>query len=75
MLSLPVPPCAVFTSSVGKESAVTVAVLSVWPIIIEATKTLNKDGKDSKPALFPWVSRVCSFQPMIVSATAVPAVL
>lgn len=58
---LPLPPCAVFTSSVGKESAVTVAVLSVWPIIIEATKTLNKDGKDSKPALFPWVSRVRSF--------------
>jgi len=42
----------VFTSSVGKECAVTVAVLSVLPIIIEATKTLGK-GKESVP-LFPW---------------------
>jgi hypothetical protein len=42
----------IFTSSVGKESAVTVAVLSVLPIIIEATKTLSK-GKASTP-LFPW---------------------
>ncbi len=36
----------IFTSSVGKESAVFVALLSVWPIIIEATKSLNK-GKVS----------------------------
>lgn len=42
----------IFTSSVGKESAVTVAVLSVLPIIIEATKALNK-GKESIP-IFPW---------------------
>eukprot|EP00195_Chlamydomonas_chlamydogama_P010221 CAMPEP_0202889590 /NCGR_PEP_ID=MMETSP1392-20130828/165_1 /ASSEMBLY_ACC=CAM_ASM_000868 /TAXON_ID=225041 /ORGANISM="Chlamydomonas chlamydogama, Strain SAG 11-48b" /LENGTH=251 /DNA_ID=CAMNT_0049572951 /DNA_START=69 /DNA_END=824 /DNA_ORIENTATION=- len=44
----------IFTSSVGKETAVTVAVLSVWPIIIEATKSLNKGGKQDTPALFPW---------------------
>jgi hypothetical protein len=31
---------------------VTVAVLSIWPAIIEATKSLNK-GKESVP-LFPW---------------------
>lgn len=42
----------VFTSSVGPESAVFVAVLSIWPIIIEATKT--KGAKSSTPALFPW---------------------
>uniref|UniRef100_A0AC62AEM4 Lhca2 n=1 Tax=Dunaliella tertiolecta TaxID=3047 RepID=A0AC62AEM4_DUNTE len=42
----------IFTSSVGKESCVFVAVLSVLPIIIEATKTLGK-GKESVP-LFPW---------------------
>eukprot|EP00197_Chlamydomonas_leiostraca_P007830 CAMPEP_0202859490 /NCGR_PEP_ID=MMETSP1391-20130828/1574_1 /ASSEMBLY_ACC=CAM_ASM_000867 /TAXON_ID=1034604 /ORGANISM="Chlamydomonas leiostraca, Strain SAG 11-49" /LENGTH=249 /DNA_ID=CAMNT_0049538523 /DNA_START=46 /DNA_END=795 /DNA_ORIENTATION=- len=42
----------IFTSSVGKESAVTVAVLCVLPIIIEATKSLNK-GKESTP-IFPW---------------------
>lgn len=54
-LLLPIPhlsTCAVFTSSVGKESAVTVAVLCVLPIIIEATKSLNK-GKESTP-IFPW---------------------
>jgi hypothetical protein len=53
---LPPPICAsppVYTSSVGKETCVTVAVLSVWPIIIEATKSLNKGGKESVP-LFPW---------------------
>jgi hypothetical protein len=38
---------------VGKETCVTVALLSVWPIIIEATKSLNKGGKESVP-LFPW---------------------
>lgn len=43
---------AVYTSSVGPETAVTVAVLSVLPIIIEATKTLNP-GKESVP-YFPW---------------------
>jgi len=43
----------IYTSSVGKETCVTVAVLSVWPIIIEATKSLNKGGKESVP-LFPW---------------------
>jgi len=41
----------IYTSSVGKETAVAVAVLSVWPIIVEATKTLGK--KESVP-LFPW---------------------
>lgn len=46
------PRCAVYTSVVGKESAVTVAVLSVWPIIIEATKTLDK--KQDTPSIFPW---------------------
>jgi hypothetical protein len=40
----------VFTSSVGPESAVFVALLSIWPMIIEATK----GGKSSTPALFPW---------------------
>lgn len=44
---------AVYTSVVGKETCVTVAVLSVWPIIIEATKTLNKGRPESVP-LFPW---------------------
>jgi len=41
----------IYTTSVGKETAVTVAVLSVWPIIVEATKSLSK--KESVP-LFPW---------------------
>jgi len=40
----------IFTSSVGQESAVFVALLSIWPTIIEATKT----GKQDTPALFPW---------------------
>lgn len=42
----------IYTTSVGKETAVAVAVLSVWPMIIEATKVLNK-GQESVP-LFPW---------------------
>ncbi len=42
---------AVFTSSVGKESAVTVAVLSVWPMIVETTK--RKGTKEGVP-YFPW---------------------
>ena len=45
----------IFTSSVGPESTVTVAVLSVWPMIIEATKTLSPKGEKSVP-LFPWNS-------------------
>ncbi len=44
---------AVYSSSVGPETAVTVAVLSIWPVIIEATKSLNKSGKEPVP-LFPW---------------------
>lgn len=36
----------------GPETAVTVAVLCVLPIIIEATKSLNP-GKESVP-YFPW---------------------
>ena len=43
---------AVFTSSVGPETAVFVAVLSIWPTIIEATKI----GKGDTPALFPWAA-------------------
>jgi len=43
----------IFTSSVGPESTVFVALLCVWPIIIEATKSLNKGGKESVP-IFPW---------------------
>jgi hypothetical protein len=42
----------IYTSPVGPETAVTVSVLSVLPIIIEATKTLN-GGKESVP-YFPW---------------------
>ncbi|KAG2452487.1 hypothetical protein HYH02_002726 [Chlamydomonas schloesseri] len=42
----------IYTSSVGPETAVTVAVLCVLPMIIEATKTLNP-GKESVP-YFPW---------------------
>lgn len=45
----------IFTSSVGPESTVTVAVLSVWPMIVEATKTLSPKGEKSVP-LFPWNS-------------------
>jgi hypothetical protein len=44
---------AVFTSSVGPETVVTVALLCVWPIIIEATKSLNKGKPESVP-VFPW---------------------
>ena len=44
----------IYTSSVGKETCVTVALLSVWPIIVEATKSLNKGGKGSEP-VFPWL--------------------
>jgi hypothetical protein len=43
----------IFTSSVGPESTVTVALLCVWPIIIEATKSLNKGKPESVP-VFPW---------------------
>jgi hypothetical protein len=32
---------------------VTVALLCVWPIIIEATKSLNKGKPESVP-VFPW---------------------
>mmetsp|Transcript_43680 Transcript_43680/g.130947 ORF Transcript_43680/g.130947 Transcript_43680/m.130947 type:complete len:246 (-) Transcript_43680:100-837(-) len=45
----------IYTSSVGKETAVTVAVLCVYPMIIEVQKTLNK-GQDSTPVLFPWAA-------------------
>lgn len=38
-----------------QETAVTVAVLCIWPMIIEIQKTLNK-GKDDTPALFPWAA-------------------
>ncbi|KAF6256350.1 light-harvesting protein of photosystem I [Scenedesmus sp. NREL 46B-D3] len=43
----------IFTSSVGPESVLTVALLCVWPIIIEATKSLNKGKPESVP-VFPW---------------------
>lgn len=43
----------IYTSPVGKETCVTVALLAIWPIIIEATKSLNKDGPESVP-VFPW---------------------
>lgn len=43
----------IFTSEVGKETCLTVALLSVWPIIIEATKALDKQNKTSV-TLFPW---------------------
>lgn len=43
---------AVYTSVVGKETCVTVALLAVWPIIIEATKSLNP--KDETKPVFPW---------------------
>jgi hypothetical protein len=46
----------VFTSSVGPECTVTVAVLSVWPMIIEATKTLAPKGEKESVPLFPWNS-------------------
>lgn len=39
---------------------VAVALLCVWPMIIEATK---RSGKDDTPALFPWVSRVAVEEP------------
>ncbi|KAL6749282.1 light-harvesting protein of photosystem I [Haematococcus lacustris] len=42
----------IFTSIVGKESVLTVALLCVWPIIIEASKTLSKG--QTQPPLFPW---------------------
>jgi hypothetical protein len=45
------PLLAVFTSSVGPECSLAVALLCVWPIIIEATKTL---GKSESVPLFPW---------------------
>jgi hypothetical protein len=38
---------------VGKETTVAVALLCVYPIIVEATKSLNKGQKESVP-LFPW---------------------
>ena len=44
---------SVFTSSVGPESTIAVAVLAVWPMIIEATKSLNKGKEESVPT-FPW---------------------
>jgi hypothetical protein len=47
------PASTVFTSSVGPETTVTVALLCVWPIIIEATKSLNKGKAESVP-VFPW---------------------
>lgn len=43
----------IYTTSVGKETAVTVALLSVWPMIIEATKTLAPKDEESVP-IFPW---------------------
>jgi hypothetical protein len=44
----------IFTSSVGPESTVAVAALAVWPMIIEATKSLNKGKEESVPT-FPWL--------------------
>ena len=47
------PSPAVYTSPVGKETCVTVALLAVWPIIVEATKSLNPKAGSDKP-VFPW---------------------
>eukprot|EP00879_Flechtneria_rotunda_P000678 GHRR01000793.1.p1 GENE.GHRR01000793.1~~GHRR01000793.1.p1 ORF type:complete len:284 (+),score=70.63 GHRR01000793.1:91-852(+) len=44
----------IYTTEVGKETCVTVALLSVWPIIIEATKSLNRGRPEQNPAAFPW---------------------
>jgi hypothetical protein len=56
-LTVPIPPSrpAVFTSSVGPESTVAVACLAVWPMIIEATKSLNKGSKEESVPTFPWL--------------------
>eukprot|EP00877_Chromochloris_zofingiensis_P007734 jgi/Chrzof1/3213/Cz12g16070.t1_LHC6[v5.2] len=42
----------IYETEVGPETCVAVGLLSVWPIIIEATKSLEK-GKESVP-VFPW---------------------
>lgn len=44
----------IFTSSVGPESTIAVAALAIWPMIIEATKSLNKGKEESVPT-FPWL--------------------
>ena len=44
----------IYTSSVGKETCVAVAVLSVWPMIIEATKKDKKNGEPLLPWNEPW---------------------
>lgn len=46
----------IYTSAVGKETIVAIAVACVWPIIVEATKTLGPKGEDKTPALFPWAA-------------------
>jgi len=46
----------IFTSSVGPESTVTVAVLSVYPMIVEATRALAPKGEKESVPLFPWNS-------------------
>lgn len=38
----------------GPEATVAVAALAVWPMIIEATKALNKGKPESVPT-FPWL--------------------
>ncbi|KAG1660133.1 hypothetical protein FOA52_003793 [Chlamydomonas sp. UWO 241] len=46
----------IYTSAVGKETVVTIAVLCIWPMIIEVQKTLNKQDDTYPPALFPWAA-------------------
>jgi len=44
----------IYTSSVGKETCVTVVLLSIWPMIIEATKKDKKNGEPLLPWNEPW---------------------
>lgn len=44
----------IYSTSVGKEMVVTIALFNIYPMIVEATKKADKaDGKESVP-LFPW---------------------
>lgn len=44
----------IYTSKVGPETCLTVALLCVLPIILEAKNALQKDSKDTVPAVAFW---------------------
>lgn len=54
LVCCPVICFAVYTSKVGPETCLTVALLCVLPIILEAKNALQKDSKEKVPSVAFW---------------------